>query len=352
MDSDLAGCSALVTGSSRGVGRLVLTSRRGLEAPGAAELVEELEEIEEQIREMRYAMDLEKAEDLRAWMTREGVTEQALRETAEIGVLQNKIRESITDADLDHALVRRHPNLVDEPPVLLGGRHVGATELLRADLLNGVEYPNPLRRYRTRAEQCAPRVAAHVDTQVAKWCSAFFGAAQLDQRCASSMMNARKRRLIVFKVWIRRVRSSATCCIGQSRKASMIERLSTPSSATTSKADSTTAIAASRWVSVHGLSKSSASNCSTTSGGYQRLQTDGQRVSNRSSARDATSSWSCIPAANFSSVSTSHAPACTNNRSSSSRASTSTVRAVGERASYAGIGSVSLTGHTVASAAR
>ena len=113
--------------------------------------------------------------------------EQAIRRAGDLYGARGTLPEStfrtlhhqgrITDADLDHALVRRHPNLVDEPPVLLGGRHVGATELLRADLLNGVEYPNPLRRYRTRAEQCAPRVAAHVDTQVAKWCSAFFGAA-------------------------------------------------------------------------------------------------------------------------------------------------------------------------------
>lgn len=113
--------------------------------------------------------------------------EQAIRRAGDLYGARGTLSEStfralygqgrITDADLDHALMRRHPNLADEPPVLLGGRHVGATELLRGDLLHGVEYPSPLRRYRTRAEQCAPHIAEDIDTQVAKWCSAFFGAA-------------------------------------------------------------------------------------------------------------------------------------------------------------------------------
>lgn len=87
--------TALMDETARAVGVMQYARENGLSASR--------EEIEEQIREMRYAMDLEKAEDLRAWMTREGVTEPALRETAEIGVLQNKIRESITDADLQPA---------------------------------------------------------------------------------------------------------------------------------------------------------------------------------------------------------------------------------------------------------
>ncbi len=82
----------------------------------------------------------------------------------------------ITDADLDEALTRRYPNLLDRPTVRLGHREFTPVELVRGDLMHGSTAPEPLRRYRIRCEQVAPDVAATVDTQAAKWCSAFFGA--------------------------------------------------------------------------------------------------------------------------------------------------------------------------------
>ena len=88
---------SLMDETARSVGVMQYAKENGLSASR--------EEIEEQIREMRYAMDLEKAEELRAWMDREGVSEQALRECAQIGVLQNKIRQSITDADLEPTFI-------------------------------------------------------------------------------------------------------------------------------------------------------------------------------------------------------------------------------------------------------
>lgn len=113
--------------------------------------------------------------------------EQAIRRAGDLYGVRGTLSESsfrrlyqvgrITDDDLDRALVGRHPNLVAEPPVYLGGRRLSGADLLRADLLYGLEHPDPLRRYRTLAEQCAPRVADSVDTQVAKWCSAYFGTA-------------------------------------------------------------------------------------------------------------------------------------------------------------------------------
>ncbi|BBY60419.1 DUF2309 domain-containing protein [Mycolicibacterium sarraceniae] len=81
----------------------------------------------------------------------------------------------ITDADLDAALLRRYPNLGAAPALSLGALEVTALELMRADLLCGTGAPEPLRRSRIRSEQHAPRLAASVDDQAAKWCSAFFG---------------------------------------------------------------------------------------------------------------------------------------------------------------------------------
>lgn len=83
----------------------------------------------------------------------------------------------ITDADIDRALIRRYPNLAQEPPVTLADRALNPVELLRADLLHGTRPPASLRRSATRAEQCAPELAEVVDSQTAKWCAAFFGAA-------------------------------------------------------------------------------------------------------------------------------------------------------------------------------
>ncbi|WP_328357725.1 DUF2309 domain-containing protein [Mycobacterium sp. NBC_00419] len=83
----------------------------------------------------------------------------------------------ITDADLDRALQRRYPSLLAQPVLRLGARDVTPADLLRGDLLHGTGTPQPARRFRTTAEQCAPEMARIVDAQAAKWCSAFFGEA-------------------------------------------------------------------------------------------------------------------------------------------------------------------------------
>ena len=93
--------------------------------------------------------------------------EQAFRELHRAG--------RITDADLDEALIRRYPNLRQRPAVRLGKRELTPVELLRADLLCGYPAPEPLRRNQIRSERVAPDVAATVDDQVVKWCTAFFG---------------------------------------------------------------------------------------------------------------------------------------------------------------------------------
>ncbi|MGY4708932.1 DUF2309 domain-containing protein [Mycolicibacterium sp. CBM1] len=111
--------------------------------------------------------------------------EQAIRRAGDLygrpGTLPlNTFRElhrsgRISDADLDAALIRRYPQLGEAPTLALGDRVVAPLELMRADLLHGIGEPAPLRRYRTRAEQLDARLAAIVDDQSAKWCSAFFG---------------------------------------------------------------------------------------------------------------------------------------------------------------------------------
>lgn len=83
----------------------------------------------------------------------------------------------ITDADLDAVLVRRHPNLADEPPLTLAGRRVTAIEILRADLLHGHTAAEPPRRFQTHAERVSGRLAADVDAHAATWCAAFLGGA-------------------------------------------------------------------------------------------------------------------------------------------------------------------------------
>ncbi|TPG32533.1 DUF2309 domain-containing protein [Mycolicibacterium hodleri] len=112
--------------------------------------------------------------------------EQAIRRSGDLygarGTLPEKtFRElhrdgRITDADLDEALTRRYPNLLDRPTVRLGEREFTPIELVRGDLIHGRPAPEPLRRYRIRSEQVGSDVAVTVDTQTAKWCSAFFGA--------------------------------------------------------------------------------------------------------------------------------------------------------------------------------
>jgi uncharacterized protein YbcC (UPF0753/DUF2309 family) len=113
--------------------------------------------------------------------------EQAVRRAGDLYGLRGTLSEEafrelhrdgrVTDADLDRALARRFPNLIDAPDLHLGGRTVSTLELMRADLLHGTGSPPALRRFRSRAEDRAPAVAAAVDSQTAKWCAAFFGGA-------------------------------------------------------------------------------------------------------------------------------------------------------------------------------
>ena len=114
--------------------------------------------------------------------------EQAVRRAGDLYGMRGTLPESafrdlhrqgrISDDDLDRALSRRYPNLPQEPLLQLGGRRISPAQLLRADLLYGTGTPEPARRYQTCAEQLDPAAADTVDTQTAKWCGAFFGAAR------------------------------------------------------------------------------------------------------------------------------------------------------------------------------
>ena len=103
----------------------------------------------------------------------------------------------ITDADLDAALRRRLPQLMEHPPVPRGHRDLAATEILRCDLLHGTEAARA-RRPRGAAEWCdallGTALAAAVDEQVAKWCAAF-----CDTRHARWPMPGRERGL--YAAW-------------------------------------------------------------------------------------------------------------------------------------------------------
>jgi hypothetical protein len=113
--------------------------------------------------------------------------EQAVRRAADLYGTRGTLSEStfrelyragrITDTDLDKALTRRYPNLLAGPGLRFGDRDITPADLLRGDLLHGTGTPQPLRRYRSRAEKVAPEVAGIVDAQTAKWCAAYFGAA-------------------------------------------------------------------------------------------------------------------------------------------------------------------------------
>ncbi|UXA18737.1 DUF2309 domain-containing protein [Mycobacterium sp. SMC-4] len=113
--------------------------------------------------------------------------EQALRRAADLYGVRGTLSEDqfralyrqgrITDSDLDRVLQRRYPNLAQEPRLQLGPRTLSAVELVRADLVEGVPAPPPLRRNMTRSEQSAPTVADVIDAHTAKWCTAFFGGA-------------------------------------------------------------------------------------------------------------------------------------------------------------------------------
>ncbi len=111
--------------------------------------------------------------------------EQAIRRASDVYGMRGTLPEDvfralyrqgrITDADLDAVLLRRHPNLADEPDVRLGGHDVAAIDILRADLLHGQGAPEPQRRFTTRAEQTSGELSADIDAHVATWCAAFLG---------------------------------------------------------------------------------------------------------------------------------------------------------------------------------
>lgn len=111
--------------------------------------------------------------------------EQAARRASDVYGMQGTLSEEvyralhrqgrITDADLDAVLMRRHPNLADEPDLELAGRTMTAIELLRSDLLHGHPAPEPLRRFTTHAERLSARIAADIDAHAATWCAAFLG---------------------------------------------------------------------------------------------------------------------------------------------------------------------------------
>ncbi|MCG7592823.1 DUF2309 domain-containing protein [Mycobacterium sp. PSTR-4-N] len=111
--------------------------------------------------------------------------EQAVRRASDVYGMRGTLSEElyralhrqgrITDADLDAVLMRRHPNLADEPDLQLAGRTMTAIELLRSDLLHGQTAPEPLRRFTTHAERISARVAADIDAHAATWCAAFLG---------------------------------------------------------------------------------------------------------------------------------------------------------------------------------
>lgn len=113
--------------------------------------------------------------------------EQAIRRAGDLYGMRGTLGEAafrtlhaearITDSDLDHALLRRYPNLVAEPNLVIGGREFTPLQVLRADLLHGIGTPTQGRRFTTRAEEQAPAAAAAVDAQTAKWCGAFLGEA-------------------------------------------------------------------------------------------------------------------------------------------------------------------------------
>jgi uncharacterized protein YbcC (UPF0753/DUF2309 family) len=75
-------------------------------------------------------------------------------------------RGTVTDADLDRAILRHHPSLVDRRPLDLGDIRMDPVELVRWDLLHGaVAAPLPPRRSGT--------IADALDEIMTGWCAAY-----------------------------------------------------------------------------------------------------------------------------------------------------------------------------------
>lgn len=81
----------------------------------------------------------------------------------------------ITAADLTAALRELHPDLLTAPSLVVGGRTITASELLRSDLLHSAPAPATHRSRLTRSEQIAPEIADTVDDLTGKWCTAYLG---------------------------------------------------------------------------------------------------------------------------------------------------------------------------------
>ena len=111
--------------------------------------------------------------------------EQAIRRAGDLYGIRGVLDEEafrrfyrdgrITDDDLDRALVRRFPNLLNSDELRLGDRVFSPLEFIRADLLYGIGTPRAGRQILTRAAEHAPAVDDTVDAQTSKWCAAFFG---------------------------------------------------------------------------------------------------------------------------------------------------------------------------------
>ena len=84
--------SSLVRETAKSVGAMQYAKENGISVSE--------EDIQNYFNEMRYVMEMESAEAVKAWMAEEGLTEQDVRENCQIGATLNKIRESISDDDL------------------------------------------------------------------------------------------------------------------------------------------------------------------------------------------------------------------------------------------------------------
>lgn len=84
-------------------------------------------------------------------------------------------RGRITDHDLRNALEARLGDVLTAPPVVVAGERFSRESLLLCDLLEGEPSPPPRRRSLTISETLSPEVAARVNEESGKWCSAFLG---------------------------------------------------------------------------------------------------------------------------------------------------------------------------------
>ena len=97
-------------------------------------------------------------------------------------------RGAVTDGDLDRAIRRHRPEVVSQPPIVLGGVRVDPIELVRWDLLHGpVADVTPSRRGDT--------LAVGLDDIVTGWCAAF-----VDEAHTPWQMPGRERGF--YRAWL------------------------------------------------------------------------------------------------------------------------------------------------------